>query len=548
LEGGRIFKKILTFNFAHLPTLLLIIGYPVFWLEMYGFNSTYGRSTMLAVVVFAGISIFLVACQYRQIREGMKNFYTSFTQLSPSWKIFLAFTGMITGVILLCGMYVASFPPHLVQESDALNYHITMPRQHLILGSFSHLPWATADLYFLPLNFALAPYWLVTVLPNKMPQFLFFIGLIAMGIRLTKIFSKDYLLSSLFILFAIVGSHNVSIQMGTAMLDVIMCYLLLAAIDSFLEGNIGLSAIEFTFFFWSKSFVPLQMGLIILVFGVLYIIGKKLGFKEISWTGKMALNDQQKGKYKHLLKKGALYFFMISLFVGGPFIGKSLYYAQTPLFPFFLGSVSIGNPIDKESTWWKSLVENSEIAMATRDQYGSGRSPLELLKHFWLIAVPEKGVNNRYDYPVGLMYLLCLGPFFYVLMRSIFKKQFAILPLFIGIYWVLWWAGTHQSRFLFIPIILMYIVVLSRPQFVTRIFMMCITLALGLTCLSVLRAHRSDFGKSAYEVLRSKDQQLLRMSKVVKRDQPVEIDFADVAFADFSVDVRGVDSVFVIKR
>jgi len=36
---------------------------------------------------------------------------------------------------------------------------------------------------------------------------------------------------------AILGSHIVAIQMGTGMLDVVLCYLFIAAIDSFLKGN-----------------------------------------------------------------------------------------------------------------------------------------------------------------------------------------------------------------------------------------------------------------------------------------------------------------------
>ena len=48
------------------------------------------------------------------------------------------------------------------------------------------------------------------------------------------------------ITFCILGSHHFGIQMGTAMLDIIICYLFLAALDSF-TGRIGLAVMSLRF-------------------------------------------------------------------------------------------------------------------------------------------------------------------------------------------------------------------------------------------------------------------------------------------------------------
>src|SRR3989338_4436507 len=103
----------------------------------------------------------------------------------------MVLAGGVAFLILLCSLYAASLPPHLVQESDALNYHYTLPRQHLVLNSFQHITWSSADLFLLPLQFALSPYWFAAGLPNKLPQFIFLIGIIAMVASLVKHFGAN---------------------------------------------------------------------------------------------------------------------------------------------------------------------------------------------------------------------------------------------------------------------------------------------------------------------------------------------------------------------
>lgn len=547
MEGCRIFKKIFV-KPSHLPTLMLAIGYAIYWAEIYFLKAPRGHTTLLASLCFI-IWALASLCYHRDsLLSVVREWKKGFLEQNVIVKSMLCFGGLLAVIILLCALKASLYPPHLVQETDALVYHLTLPRQHLILGSFKHIPWSMADLYFLPIDFALAPYWLVTELPNKIPQFLFLIGFIVMAAKLTRTFSQKNFLSVVCIVFAVIGSHNVGIQMGTAMLDISMCYLLLAALDSFLDGDAWLCALESAFYLWAKSFIPIQVVLIALLMFLAYRIFLKLGFTKIAWNINDIFSEGQKRVYARLFKKVFMLVILLSVLIGGPFIGKSLYYAHTPLFPFFPGTIDVGSDIDKGSVAWKSLTEKAQMAVATRDQYGSGRAPLELIKHFWLIAVPEKGVNNRYDYPVGLVYLLCLGPFIFMLVSSIKQRRFAVLPFFVVFYWVLWWMGSHQTRFLFAPIMLMLIIVCSEKRFLSKVFFLCVILALSSTFISVFRAHKSDFGKTSLEVLREKDKALLKMSQTVNRGESVSLEFFDVAFADFPVDVINTSSVFVIER
>jgi len=546
VEDGHIFKKVLK-NLAHLPTIMLIIGFPVYWVELYFFRRQYGQTTLVASFLFIAFCVVCWVKNFESIKLRWQGPIKCFYKWDGMTRFLFLLGGVLTLLIIFLAFYAALLPPHLMQEFDALNYHITLPRQHLMLGNFSHIQWSTADLYFLPLDYALAPYWLVTKLPNKFPQFLFFLGLLFISFDLVGKFTRNNLRAQLLVVLSIVGSHIVGIQAGTAMLDIVMCYLLFAALESFLSGRIFLSAIELAFYFWSKSFIPIQTILVLLVVVFFGVFLKRPGFDPVLFPAEANAPGSLTRDFKRDSLKFFSFFVLISLFVAGPFAVKSLKVSGTPLYPFGIGWFDLSNEIDRDSRPWESLTEQTKKVLATKDQYGSGRSPLEFIRHVWLIAVPEKNVNNRYDYPVGLVYLLCLGPFVLTLLDSFKKKQYQLLPIIACVFWLTWWMGSHQSRFLFIPIILMILVVVSQNKYCTKTFVVFIIFSLLLTSLSVFRAHRKDFLKNPMNVLRQKDKTLLEMSNNIDRSRPVILDYYDVAFADFLVDVKNNESVFVLK-
>ncbi len=532
----------------HFPTILLIVGYPLYWIELYFIKSPTGHTSFIAAFVSIVLFLFLLISSWSAMRLRVKEGVEQFKQLSLARKFFIAVGVFLLLVILAISLYAALFPLHLIQESDALNYHYTLPRQHLLLGSFKHIPWSSADLYLMPVQFALSPYWLCTELPNKFPQWVFLIGLLSLSAQLTYKRGGRNLASVLMVVFAIAGSHFVSIQMGTGMIDIVLCYLMIAALDSFISGKPVQTIVEFTFLFWSKPFMPIQFLGIILLICCIYWFLKLLGMKEenVTLLNTPLMNKEKRLKFQK--RKVFILFLLLSFIIGGPFALKSIYYAGTPLFPIKTGMLKINQNIDYDSAHWKSIEEVSRKTLLTKDNYGYGRSLSSFVKHFWLISVPDKGVNNQYDYPVGLPYLLFLGPFLLYIFSEIRQRRFEFVSVFIIAYWFSWWLGIHQTRFLYIPIILMFILMVTVRKKYPVSLLMGLVISLSLVTISLYRNYQPIFGKTPHEVLRKRDVYLLERGKNVQNGKAVDLDFFDVAYADFPVNVINTNSIFVFEQ
>ncbi|MDD5069928.1 MAG: hypothetical protein PHV17_04285 [Candidatus Omnitrophica bacterium] len=540
MEGQNIFRAV-RFPLSHLPTWFLIIGYPLFWLELYFLRSGSANTTSLSWIIFVLIFAVLGFQNFPRLARGFRKLFSWFLEQSVLVKILLVFISIGSLAILFIAGYASLLPPHLIQEGDALNYHITLPRQHLLRGSFSHIPWSTADLFLLPVDFALSPFWLATSLPNKLPQFIFLIGLLAVSGRLAWRLSNHKIWPPSLLIIAIIGTHSIGIQAGTAMLDILICYLFIASVDSFLNRQFKLAAVELCFYIWSKPFMPVQFIVILIVFSLMCFIlgiGKRIEFV----LGKKV--KEFVGEVWPVVLKTMGLFFILSLIVAGPFIVKSLRYSGTPLFPVGVGSFKSFS-VSKSSQQWAELEQKTENLLATRTQYGSGWGFLEFIKHFWLVSVPEKGVNNRYDYPLGLMYLLFLGPFVFFLFSSLRRKVLPLLSLWIIVSWLIWWYGIQQTRFLFVPLILMYLVVVLLIGKPSSIMLGAMLISIFLVTASVYRAHVQDFGRWGEAVLRLKDKELIQLGK---SNYPGVPDFHDLAYATFIVDkVNSNDPVFILR-
>ncbi len=521
----------------HFPTILLLIGYISYWLELYVIRKGGGRTSLLAWIIAVGMFVFILYSKRKLVLEETKVFFSSYKRKGLTAKLFLClFLFLIASMaIIICWALI--LPVHLPQEFDSLNYHITIPRQHLILNSFKHIQWSSADLFLMPLQFALAPYWLVEEIPTKLPQAFFIFGLIFVAINLVRKLSQNNKRAMAIGLLAIMGSHGLGIQFPVLMLDIITCYLFIAALDSLLEGKLCLSALEFCLFFWSKPFFPLQTALLAFAILVSVIIFKKLKF-----TVTLGFEKERffaiSGRF---FKKWLLYFIVFTIMIAGPFMIKSLYYVGTPLFPFFTGVW--GGNYSQNPGLWNSILRSSGLHMSTGNAYGSGRSLMDFIRHFWILAVPESGVNNRFDYPLGLPYLLFVGPFFYFFIYSFRSKRAPILALFVIFYWLSWWFGSQQSRFLYIPLVMIFILVSSKLEAFSKIILFCLLLAFLFNCISMFRAHYRDFILPAKEVMREKDKALLEMNKQYHKDKRrdvVSLDYRDVAYAAFPVKVTPV--------
>ena len=513
---------------AHLPTLALMIGAFSFWLELYIIRLPSGHSSFLAW----GIFIFcLLALLFS--RPWQSNIMPSLSDESLVLRVIFALGAFLGAIYLVVGLYASFLPPHLIQETDALMYHITIPRQHLLWHSFGHIPWSVADLFLLPLDYALSPFELATMLPNKLIQFIFFAGSLGCVFHLVYILSGRVLHRAWLGVLAVMACHAVAIQVGLAMLDLVMLYCFLAFIHSLLVGRWTLAAIELAFFFWSKSFIPLQMVVIGLVLGSILFWALKNNF---SINEVLVPSPRER-------KIFMLGFAIASLGIALPHLIKSFYYTGTPLYPFgvgFLSPLAISSP-----EHWHSILQKAGMSLSVKDTYGHGRSIVAFIKHLWLIAVPEHRVNNAFDYPVGLIYLLVLGPFLSHFIGSLKSKRLPVLSMFVLIWWLTWWFGSQQSRFLLVPICMMIILTISFLPKISKVLIVLIILALGLEVVSLVDANRHDWGKPFSQLLRDQDRKILELQPSVGA-LDVKLDFPDVAFAPYPVTVIKSDSVFVI--
>ncbi len=532
MEGGRIFKTIVKgWPLSHWPSVMLLIGYPVFWLEMAGGWAFDGQTTPLAAGLLAGVTIARLWRDRGALGAWVRT-------LGARWRAMPVGTrrlGLVFGLaavgLLGVALNAALLPPHLIQESDALNYHYTLPRQHLIIRSFRHISWAADDLFLLPVQFALAPFWFVTALPNKVPQWFFLVGLLAILMKLARRWSGGDDRAAVLTGLAVLGAHHVGVQMGTAMLDLVLAYLLFAALDSFQEGRWLLGTLEASFLLWSKSFMPVQLGLVGLAMALACWAARAAGWHV---EGAARIHDLWRRKGRRILAA----FGVGGLVIGGPFLAKATYYSGTPVFPILTGIVPWPRYADSPAHWQSIQASSSAFVRVARG-YGEGRSFGAFLRHLWIVAVPTRGVNNAYDYPLGLVYLLVLGPFMGQVLRAARRKTVALGALFIGASWGLWWFGSQQSRYLYGPVLLMTVLVLAdRSWRRSPVLAGCLLAAVGLTAVSVTRSHRPDWGRPALAVLRQKDRDVLMMNQVYQRTGRrgfVDLTFRDTPFARFPI-------------
>jgi hypothetical protein len=509
----------------HAPTVLLIIGYPLFWIELYVFRLSHGHTSNLAWILF-GLWVAVVLA--REWREILRTFHTAWGEIvsrSNPWRSLWVAAILLAGGILIITAWASALPPHLEQEGDAINYHYAMPRQHLVRHSFEHIPWATADLRLLPIQTALAPYWFSSSLPNKFPQFLFLIGLLMILARLVfRLSQGNSWLGPCVACLAVIGSHGFGIQFGTAMLDIPICYLFLAALDSALDGNGVWAAIELAFFALSKSFMPFQLAGLVAATLALFCIDRR-DWLHVEWPATLGRKSFN-----------VLTFAVVCVVAGFPFFLNSFLHTGSPLVPFFVG---IFKPrIAHSAAFINALSISATQQLATRAMFGQARSLIGLLTSWWWIAVPEKGVNNRFDYPLGLPWLIFLAPFAITVIYTLWRRRLSLVAFLAVCFLLSWWLGSQETRYLYLPLILMIVTVLTETSLSkSAILLAALTVALSLNFVSMYRSNRASFGKPVLSILRPADRDLVLMSQHLGPTSPegMDVSQSEVTYAEFPV-------------
>jgi hypothetical protein len=395
--------------------------------------------------------------------------------------IFKALT-LFAFALLTLAAWQARLPPHLPQEYDALNYHMALPRQHLLHGSLGHLAWSAADLWPMPLQYGLAPYWFMTTTINKWPQFAMtvwgFLLLLQIGRRTFPHSFMGWIPA-----LAVYTSHGLMIQMGTAMLDLSVLYLWLAMAYSFLKTHRIASALHLGLLTAAKAFGPIQMVLVgILLLTVEVFLRRSL---LLGW-----LHDNA-----WVLIGGSV----LSCVLLARSVVVSQRYAGTPLFPF--ATCIVGSSNRCKDSGEDSIRKIAKNQLRTRDAYGRGRTLTAWIRHLWRVAIPTRGVNNEFDYPLGLPWLLWVlfsAYVVYLFPRGVPPPFAWVLAI---ILWVVWWEGSQQSRWLYPVLAFGWLGTRAVWSEIShRLILVFLLISAGFSLVSETRALKPDLVRSARSI------------------------------------------------
>ncbi len=456
------------------PIVLWALGFIEFHLTVF-FGPRNGHT--LGVSLWIALAVLLAElwrCRYATLRvAGML-----WGEVRRGPALFWLLCAVQAGMFVLAG-YEAHFPPHWPQEYDAINYHMALPRQHLFWGSLQHLRWSAADLWPLALQFGFAPMWFMGATINKWPQL--FGALWAFGIvlalgRRQAVHSFSGWLPAL----ALFSTHGVMVQLGMAMLDLTSLYVLLAAWHAAVHRRVFWWAAHIALYAATKAFYPAQAA-------ILVVAG--LGYMAIFERGVFIANWRK-------LAYGAALATMLFFLIMARSIVVGIERAGTPIFPFFTCVFSVTNC---QGAAGESIRAIAAAQFGTIDGYGLGRGAGAIISHLWRISVPAVGsVNNVYDYPLGLTWVLLL-----VLLAAsapVWVKAKRIPPelMLAAVLWLLWWVTSQQSRWLY-PFIAFGLLATVQLQLRANRILLLMVLA-GAACISLLsqaRAISADMRASA---------------------------------------------------
>ncbi len=408
------------------PMVLWALGFIEFHLTVF-FGPRNGHT--LGVSLWIAIAV-LLAALWRSRNATLRVAGVLAGEVRRAPVLFWMLCAVQAGMFVLAG-YEAHFPPHWPQEGDAINYHMALPRQHLFWGSLEHLPWSVADLWPMALQFGFASVWFMSSTINKWPQL--FGALWAFGLMLALGRPKaGHSFSGWIPALALFTTHGVMVQLGMAMLDLANLYLLLAAWHAAVHRRPFWWAVHVALYAATKAFHPAQASILVIAI---------VGYMTIFERGALVAN-------RRLMAKGALLSTAIFAVFMTRSVSVSIERAGTPLHPFAVCKVIAVVKCEGRSGEAVRLSASTQIASAY--SYGNGRHLGAFFRHLWRVAVPAVGmVNNEYDYPLGLTWLLVLVFFAMSVPEWIRFKKVSPELVIAAVVWFLWWYSSQQSRWLY---------------------------------------------------------------------------------------------------
>ncbi len=477
-------------------TLLWLLGYVEYIVTVClgPHEKTLGLSLIVALVV---ASRFVVRQKYRVPKIQ-----------APIW-----FWGVLAICVLmfLISIWQGFYPPHHPQEYDAINYSMGLARQHLLAGTFNHLRWSAADLWPSALQWGFAPIWFMGKNFNKLPQVLAavfgFILMIDIGRTLLPNTYLSYIPA-----LAFYTTQGVMIQLGTAQFDLTQLCFLLAFLHGYVKKT-GLfwMALNLALFSTAKSF---SLGQVFLVAGIIIFIEY--------FQNPNRLFLAIKGSKKLILFFGI---FSSMLLARSTFV--SLDRAGTPFSP--IKNCLLNKLGGCQSESGEAIRNSGDCHMKTRDAYGLGRGIKSFFIHLWAISVPSKGVNNEWDYPLGLGWLIMIVLLIFQIPDWIKSLNVPILPVISFSFWLVWWMTSQQSRWLYPAMALGWLAalpILNRVK--SRVLGSLLVISASLSLVSEVRAFRSDFGKTPSQVQETQEIQWKMQSPngIVKKKESLFVNGA----------------------
>ncbi|MBI3544174.1 MAG: hypothetical protein HY075_12965 [Deltaproteobacteria bacterium] len=437
------------------PSLLLGLGGVLFYSQtLLGWWSPGGAgaallATLASIALLAGLC-FGVARFSELARATLAEAENGDERLAA--KVLVA---LLAGFLLLAFLSALK-PAHLVQEGDFVNYHLMLPKQHWLAGSWRPIEWSHFEYRTLLLDYALSYLWVGLPLLNKLPQFVFVLFL---ALKLWSFFrelgSARPHLTGLVAVLALFASRGVAVQVGTAMLDLPVIYFLVSLALGVLcfqkrraSGWLSLVfGIDLAAYLGHKSFG--------IVFFVTFLFGSEIMLRLLFRRSLLGFARNLRWRWVAVP--------VVALW--GANLARSFYFAGDPLYPLALPLTrrfcDSSRLLSSRCEW---IVQMAETIRSDAFAYGYGYGLKGLLKAFLILPLSIGGqspVNNVFDYPLGLVWYLGWGT---LLAAAAFSRKLRPAALFSGaiavVFFGLWFMGSQQSRWLY-PVLLLFAMTLA---------------------------------------------------------------------------------------
>lgn len=444
-----------------LPLWMWLVGYAEFLFQA----SLPGLLPLGLVSAAACLGLFAVSA-YMRMPAWISLVRSLGTELRQERKwARIAYLGgfALLGASLALGLFSALRPPFLPQEQDAVMYQMGVPRQLLLQGTLGWIGWSMPDLWPMAMQWGFAPLSLAFGTINKLPQFLCTLGVAACLLRIAEANTRRALLPATLPVMAVLGSHGVGIQIGSGMMDLPALYFLLLPVSALLEGRIAVAALALSVYAGSKATHPFQVGAAVAAAAAWL------------WLSRRPLRP-------FLVRFLPLLCLFSMLLLARPAY-LSLRETGTPLFPFLACKLASGSLCEPGRD--ANLRFTVDEIIGARHWYGNGRGPVAFVRHLWAVAVPSRGVNNEFDYPLGLPWLLFVVFALFSMRGGGWKDPLLLLAF---VFWALWWPNAQQSRWLYPTLAFGWLGTLGAQARAKPILPVLVGVSLAFTLLSQVRS------------------------------------------------------------